>query len=330
MSWTSRPRRTASRMVQRLRKSLRGTPGAAILMYHRIAEETFDPWGLAVAPNAFLSQMEWLAANRPVLSLTEFAERCRAGTLPADATAITFDDGYASTAQVALPLLERLRIPATIFVPPDLIEGGREFWWDELEQIILNDEGPEVKFRQETIALGRRSPKDRTWLPAEPPRTPRQKVFRLLWARLRTMPPAAQQEAMYALAGPCASPAVREAHRPLTPAEARSIQSRLVEFGSHALAHPSLPHLPPREKERQIFESLERCAKVTGRSPRTFAYPYGDVDEESMIIVESAGFVGACTTRASFVGRRSSPFALPRIQVGNWTGDKLRRELGGP
>src|SRR4051794_40425355 len=42
----------------------------AILMYHRIGSETFDPWGLAVQRDRFAEQVEWLVKNRAVLPLS--------------------------------------------------------------------------------------------------------------------------------------------------------------------------------------------------------------------------------------------------------------------
>ena len=51
--------------------------------------------------------------------------------------AITFDDGYANNLYQAKPLLEKYQIPATVFVATDYLEKPREFWWDELERIIL-------------------------------------------------------------------------------------------------------------------------------------------------------------------------------------------------
>ena len=43
-----------------MRSELRREPGPTILLYHRIAEEPFDPWALAVSPTHFNEQMEWI------------------------------------------------------------------------------------------------------------------------------------------------------------------------------------------------------------------------------------------------------------------------------
>src|SRR5881275_1855421 len=82
-----------------IRRAARWVPrkaGPAILMYHRIGIETFDPWGLVVDPDRFAGQLEWLALNRTMLPLTEFARLHLERQLPPDAASLTFDDGYAS------------------------------------------------------------------------------------------------------------------------------------------------------------------------------------------------------------------------------------------
>ena len=131
--------------LRRARAWLPLPPRPAILMYHRIARESFDPWGLAVEPARFAAQLEWLARRRSVLPLGEFARVHRAGRLKGNAVALTFDDGYASSLKAAVPLLERLGLSATVFLPAELIERGREFWWDELARIVLTFRGK--KFR---------------------------------------------------------------------------------------------------------------------------------------------------------------------------------------
>lgn len=100
-----------------------------------------------------------------------------------------------------------------------------------------------------------------------------------------------------------------------------------MEFGSHALTHPSLPHLSRHEKARQIGDSVERCASLSGEVPRAFAYPYGDFDQESAGLVEKAGFECACATEDRCVDGNSGAYALPRIGVGDWTPRRLARAL---
>lgn len=303
--------------------------GPAILMFHRVAQESFDPWGLAVSPDNFANQLEWIARNRIALRLTEFVERNRAGKLPHDAIALTFDDGYACNATSAFPLLERLEIPATVFLPVELIHRQAEFWWDELEQIVLDQESRSLRLDEHSIELGETHPADKEWLFEHAPRTPRQQAYFRLWSLLRRRSPAGLEAGMQQLREQTLAPArPRESHRPLNPDEIRSIQSEFVEFGSHSLTHPSLPHLHPEEKEHQIKQSRIRCAKLVGVDPQSFAYPFGAYDAESAQLVEDTGFLCACTVTPGFVAGRANPFALPRIFVGDWDSPWLARRLG--
>ena len=82
-----RLRSKASGAVRRLRRLLPSRPAPAILMYHRVGVESFDPWALAVSPARFEAQLEWLARRRSVLPLAEFAALHRQGRLPRDAAA---------------------------------------------------------------------------------------------------------------------------------------------------------------------------------------------------------------------------------------------------
>ena len=298
-------------------------------MYHRISEETFDPWGLAVCPRLFEGQMNWLAAERTVMPLSEFAHLQRNGELPATATAVTFDDGYAAAVEVAAPILERLGLPATTFVPADLLERQQEFWWDELERVVLTSDCVSLELDGETVALCPKSQQDRDWRFGSQPKTQRQTAFHRLWSCLRLKTPTELDAALKELRDQSGvQPIVRENLRPITSSEARVRSSDLLEWGSHALTHPSLPSLSSEEKRREIVQSVERCTELFGRVPKTFAYPYGDCDLESERLVGEAGFVCACTTENGTVTRSSSVLRLPRVQVGNWEVADLARVLG--
>jgi peptidoglycan/xylan/chitin deacetylase (PgdA/CDA1 family) len=311
-----------------LRARLPQRPRPLILMYHRVAHEPFDPWQLAVTPARFAEQLEWLARNRTVLRLVEFAELHRRGELPSDAVALTFDDGYACTAEIAGPLLDWHGLPATIFIAADAIREGRQLWWDELQQIVIGYSGERLKLGANMIDIGERQDRDLRWPQEDSKRTPRQRAFYDLWLRLRTLPNDELRAALAELSAQCAE-RPRGSHRLMTPAQARSMRSQRIEFGSHSLTHSSLPHLPAADKAREIRESVSACAAVTGSSPLSFAYPFGDFDADCEALVRDSGFLCATTAENRPVSPTDNPFLLPRIQVGSWTARRLRVILNG-
>jgi len=320
----------AGEILRRARTLLRSKatrePGPVILLYHRIAEEVFDPWSLAVSPAHFSEQMEWIGRNRTVLPLTEFARRHRERCLASDSVAITFDDGYACNAHVAAPVLRRLGIPATIFLPAEIIEAGHPFWWDELQDIVIDNPASTVLLDGEAVPIGPKNDADGNWLPGTPPRTVRQRAFLAIWSRLRTRTSEALDSALRELRGDQENRSDKPLKRPLTVKEIRSVDTK-IEFGSHALTHRSLPALSPEDRAREISESLARCEALTGYRPRSFAYPFGDADADSIRLVERAGFECACVTAERNVSPRSDVYALPRIGVGNFPASALPQVL---
>ena len=107
----------------------------SILCYHAVD----DAWTsrLVVTPRDFEAHCAWLARNRTVIAATAAAETLtRRGALPRGTTAITFDDGFASLYDHALPILRRHSIPATVFlVAATLSEGKQVDWVDDAPRI---------------------------------------------------------------------------------------------------------------------------------------------------------------------------------------------------
>ena len=117
-------------------KSRMGTP-AAILMYHRVTELANDPHLLAVTPVHFGQHLEAIRAIGAPLRLEELVRALEQGRVPRRAVAVTFDDGYADNLHNAKPLLARHDVPATVYVTAGQVGGRREFWWDELDRLLL-------------------------------------------------------------------------------------------------------------------------------------------------------------------------------------------------
>jgi peptidoglycan/xylan/chitin deacetylase (PgdA/CDA1 family) len=73
----------------------------------------------------------WLARHYNIISLDDYLEARRRGTinkLPSKPLILTLDDGHVRN-QTLLPVLQELRIPATIFLCAGIIDTKRRFWF---------------------------------------------------------------------------------------------------------------------------------------------------------------------------------------------------------
>ena len=90
----------------------------SILAYHSISDAKIPT---AVAPSELRAQLTMLRAHGYVFVSLDAIENWYAGkgTLPRKSVALTFDDGYADFETQALPILESLSAPATLFMVGD-------------------------------------------------------------------------------------------------------------------------------------------------------------------------------------------------------------------
>lgn len=121
-----------------------------ILYYHRIDNVKHDPHLLSVTPENFEKQLLYLKNNFNIISLKELVSDIKDKKTKRRSVVITFDDGYADNLYKALPILEKLKIPATIFVISGKVNSMEPFYWDEQTDKI--DRGRSLT-KQELITL---------------------------------------------------------------------------------------------------------------------------------------------------------------------------------
>ncbi len=314
-----------------------------ILAYHRVTETPTDPQLLCVSPRHFAEQLLVLRRVYRPMPLLELATSFREGRMPDRAVVVTFDDGYADNLHEAAPLLAAQGVPATVFVVPGEREG--EFWWDELDRLLLqpgtlpqmlqlevNDEAQEWDLG----GAAEYSPADferyRAWsvLQADAP-TPRQAAYRSLHQALRPLATSSRKAILDSLrAWSGAGKASRPTHRRLGSAEIVRLAEAGIEVGGHTLTHPVLSALPVEQQQTEISLGKRRLEGILGRPVRSFAYPYGarkDYTVETVEIVRQAGFVCACANYPGMAQIDTDVFQLPRILVRDWDGDEFARRI---
>jgi len=113
----------------------RHRPGFSILMYHRVAEQPagVDSPTWNVTPAQLRSQLAGLLSRGfEPWSLSKVLEAHRASrAVPSNAFVVTFDDGYENNYLCALPVLEELRVPATVFLATAYLDHDGPFPFDD-------------------------------------------------------------------------------------------------------------------------------------------------------------------------------------------------------
>ncbi|HTE40867.1 MAG TPA: polysaccharide deacetylase family protein, partial [Steroidobacteraceae bacterium] len=110
---------------------------AVVLTYHSVLlrPSEFSIWHHLDAAR-FEEQIAYLARHRHCVTIAQLLSYLNAGEIPPYTTAVTFDDGFANNLTVALPILERHQVPATVFVTTGYI-GATDLLWPERVASIL-------------------------------------------------------------------------------------------------------------------------------------------------------------------------------------------------
>ena len=322
-----------------------GDAPVRVLLYHRVATLRRDPQLLAVTPEHFAEHLEVLNRCAHPMSLADLAGDLGRKTVRPRSVVVTFDDGYADNLTAAA-LLKAANVPATVFVATGYLDQRREFWWDELERILLSDvalparieltlvgESVEVDLRGTDPIDTNACHAHDTWnvTHCNDP-TPRHALYRRLFEPLRRAPHDERWEALDLLRRRADQPmTVRPAHRMMSEGEVRELASDgLIDVGAHTITHPVLSLRSTADQHREIVDSKKALERILDREVTTFSYPYGtrrDYTGETVELTRTAGFTCACSNFNEPIGRQTDLFQLPRVLVRDWDGETFLRHI---
>jgi len=285
-----------------------------ILTYHRVAEPDDDhhPGLISASPAAFAQQVEALARRFTFVPLDPVLDRAAGGPpIPARSIMLTFDDAYRDFAEAAWPVLGRLGIPATLFVPTAFPDTDRPFWWDRLYAALIHTARTEpIETAAGSLALADRAD--------------RAAAFRSLRSELKSLPHAAAMAEVDRLVAGLGDPGVGSSV--LGWAELRSLAADGVTLAAHSRVHPLLERIEPEELDAEIDGSMDDLRRAVGAAPAAFAYPSGSHSDTVVARVRALGIRAAFTTvRGVNDLRRADWQRLRRINVGGRSSAALIR-----
>jgi peptidoglycan/xylan/chitin deacetylase (PgdA/CDA1 family) len=273
-----------------------------ILTYHRILEHDDPLIGAEPDIATFSWQMQVLASNFNVLPLHEAIIALRENRLPPRAVCITFDDGYRSTHDLALPILKKLTLPATVFVTSAVLDEGN-MWNDRIIEAIR--QLPEGLLDLQQISMGQHDIHNMRDRIALVKKINDESKYLASDGRLAVI------EKLEELAGVCQNPGLM-----LTRDMLLNLSREGIDIGGHTISHPILTKLNEQAARREIVENKKTLEEIIGKPLNLFAYPNGkigkDFDERHMHMAQEAGYVAAFSTEIGSATKETNLFNLPR------------------
>ncbi len=264
-----------------------------VIMFHGIGDAHMPV-------DAFEANLRWLAERFRIVPLSEVVDGVLQGRTPdsGGVVALTFDDGLANHFELAYPVLQRLRLPASFFVCPELIDGRRWIWNQEARARLREmTAAARLEFAQSALGMATDAVEPLVQHMKGLTLTDRERVEADLRARTAAFVPTAQ---------------AHERCDPLTWEQIAQLDPALITIGSHSLSHPILPSIGDEALEREVTQSRRVLEERLGRTVDLFCYPNGAQDERVYASV-SRCYRAAITTNYGFVRPSSDVHRMMRI-----------------
>jgi len=289
-----------------------------ILIYHRVLPQPDSLQPGCPDRDALDLQLHWIRSCFQVVPLIQAINDLASGNLPERALCITFDDGYADNFTQALPILKRHKIPATVFVATDYLNGGRMFN-DTVIEILRRSTAGEYDLSD--IDLGtlnltdtasRIAAIDRILSKVKYlPYTEREQQVARLAARLNVDLQSLPSDLM------------------LSTAQLQKLHQAGIDIGAHTASHPILATLTDQDAEADIARSKAQLEALLDTEVKLFAYPNGkpgtDYTTRDSALVKKLGFSGAVSTAWGAAHRQTDIYQLPRFSP--WGRTPIRFQL---
>lgn len=299
-----------------------------ILCYHGVAlddEHRFEP-GLFMRPETIRARMRILRERRyPVLPLAEAWRRLRDGTLPPNAVAITFDDGFYSNYSIGRGLLGDPALPFTVYVTTYYVTKPqpvfrlvvRYMFWKTTRHHLETEGLPGTSGRRVDL-------------------TDETEALRVMWGMIRHAETSCSEDERVAISRELGGRlgvdydllCRRRQLSLMSPAELRELHDSGVDLQLHSHRH-RLP-LEPDEVRREVSDNRAVLEGIVGSPRLHLCYPSGLSDPLQWPVLEAMGIETATTCEAGLNTPDTPQYAIRRfVDMETTTSIEFEAELSG-
>jgi len=296
-----------------------GRDSIKIILYHSIDAEESNftrGTGMRVTPDVFEKHMIYIQKHYTVISVRELVESLEAGKSLRNKLAVTFDDGFADNLLNAFPVLERLGLPATIFLNTGNAGNGRLNWIQELCYLVntvgaftVASKLASVRddFKMESHKNGNLSDTDI-----------HRKMQDYLAYSIDKLERETIVDRLYDSSGIERDKVPGRDTVFLNWEQVGLMAGNGISFGNHGVSHSPLSTMQPEEQEAEIRDSQQLISDNLGCEFLPFSYPFGqarDIPSEGVDLIKDSGHSCALTAMPTLNQPGVSPYKLGRIPV---------------
>ncbi|HTE25969.1 polysaccharide deacetylase family protein [Flavitalea sp.] len=264
--------------VYKLRKS--NTSGILSIYFHNPSKDIFHKVILWLANNKY----QFISTKELELLLLTRKE------LTGKMVCITFDDGWKPNLEL-LPIIEKYRIPVTIFIPTDPVINGN--YWFEYARIKRQRFLTKIKNVDEFKKL----------------------TFEKFYDKVALL------KANFILDRSCID---------LDELKLIS-EKELITIGSHTVSHPILKRCSVEVQRKELLHSKEILTKWLKKEIEYLAYPNGDYNSDTISIAKECGYKLCFTTFPAVIKvTHADPYLIPRYSINDAGGylENIAKALG--
>lgn len=282
-----------------------------ILLYHRVLKEPdpLRPW--EIDRYQFDEQMQALSNYYQILPLSQAMQLLKEKTLPPQAVCITFDDGYEDNVSVALPILQKLNIPATFFIATGFLDGAI-MWNDQVIESIRQHQAERLDLSGLGLSTyATKSIQDKSH------------CIQSIIHSIKHKKSIERTQIVRDIVS-----ATGASFKPLMMNQngVKTLVGAGMEIGAHTVTHPILKNISLKEAETEILKSKTTLESILEQPIRFFAYPNGypnrDYGLEHCRMLKRLGFENGFSTWWGAAEAEMDPYQLPRFTP--WDRSTLR------
>ena len=296
--------------------------------YHYVVERPRDE-PLAIFPvttAALAAQIELLGQSFTFVARDDLLDAvARRRNLPDRACVLTFDDGLRCQVELALPVLEKLGVPAIFFVPGAPLAEKRVLSVHKLHALRERLATDEFQARLD-VALteaGIESPRvtaeeaQRHYRYDEPGAARTKDLLNM------ALPPQVRNDVVGSLFAAEFDERTYAEQLYADRGQIAELEREYRSVGAHSYAHEPLAGLPDDELRADLERVRELVREVTGSPPLALSYPYGTpatVDARVVAAAEGAGFAVGFTMERRTNETLDEPLLLARLDTNDAPG----------